>query len=138
MSNSSGIRWKQRYDNFSKAMDKLLDACRKEEYSDLERSGLVKTFEFSFELAWNTLKDLLYHEGLEAKTPRETIRSAFTAGYLSEAEAATALDALDKRNVLSRSYDEAAAVEAVELIRYQYAPMLHALYVRLGGKLGAE
>lgn len=134
MSNTAEIRWHQRFANFSKAMARLVEACEQDGYSDLERSGLVQTFEFSFELAWNTLKDLLFYEGLEAKTPRETIRTAFTAGYLTEAEAATAIDALDKRNLLSHSYDEAAALEAEELIKNHYAPMLQALFARLGEK----
>ncbi|MFZ1731380.1 MAG: HI0074 family nucleotidyltransferase substrate-binding subunit [Bacteroidota bacterium] len=138
MSNSAEIRWHQRFANFSKAVTRLLDACEQEHYSDLERSGLVQTFEFSFELAWNTLKDLLFYEGLEAKTPRETIRTAFTAGYLSEDEAATAIDALDKRNLLSHSYDEAAAREAESLIKNHYAPMLKTLHERLGNKMDAK
>jgi nucleotidyltransferase substrate binding protein (TIGR01987 family) len=131
VSNSAEIRWHQRFENFHKATRLLAAACEQEEYSDLERAGLVQTFEFSFELAWNTLKDLLFHEGHDPRTPRETIRAAFTAGYLTEAETATALDALDKRNLLSHSYDEATAEEAVKLIRGQYAPMLLALHARL-------
>lgn len=134
MSNSAEIRWHQRFENFHKATRLLAAACEQEEYSDLERAGLVQTFEFSFELAWNTLKDLLFHEGHDPRTPRESIRTAFTAGYLTEAETATALDALDKRNLLSHSYDEATAEEAVRLIREQYAPMLQSLHARLDAK----
>jgi nucleotidyltransferase substrate binding protein (TIGR01987 family) len=138
MSNSAEIRWRQRFENFHKAVTLLAAACELDEYSDLERAGLVQTFEFSFELAWNTLKDLLFHEGHDPRTPRETIRTAFTAGYLSETETATALDALDKRNLLSHSYDEATAEEAVQLIREHYAPMLLALHVRLDIKQSAR
>jgi nucleotidyltransferase substrate binding protein (TIGR01987 family) len=134
MSNTAEIRWQQRFENFHKVAILLTAACEQDEYSDLERAGLVQTFEFSFELAWNTLKDLLFYEGYEPKTPRETIRTAFTAGYFSEDEAATALDALDKRNLLSHSYDDATAAEAVELIKHRYAPLLEALHVRLGEK----
>ncbi|MBE0645487.1 MAG: nucleotidyltransferase substrate binding protein [Bacteroidetes bacterium] len=138
MSNTAEIRWHQRFENFHKALTLLASACEQSEYSDLERAGLVQTFEFSFELAWNTLKDLLFHEGHDPRTPQETIRTAFTAGYLTEAEAATALDALDKRNLLSHSYDETAAEEAVLLIRGQYAPMLLALHARLDEKRSAQ
>jgi nucleotidyltransferase substrate binding protein (TIGR01987 family) len=138
MSNSSDIRWKQRFANFQKAMVRLSDACDREEYSELERSGLVQTFEFSFELAWNTLKDVLSYEGFETRTPREAIRTSFTAGYLNEMEAAAALDALEKRNLLSHNYDEATAIEAVDLIKHRYAPMLLALLRRLDDKLERE
>ena len=138
MSNSAEIRWRQRFANFTSAMASLVEACEKDEYSNLERSGLVQTFEFSFELAWNTLKDLLFYEGFEPKTPRETIRTAFVAGYFSEAEAATALDALEKRNILSHSYDETNAKQAVSLIKFHYLPMLRALHERLRVKQEAQ
>ncbi|NOZ86219.1 MAG: nucleotidyltransferase [Deltaproteobacteria bacterium] len=124
MSNSDEIRWRQRLANFSKAMAQLEAACDLVDYSDLERAGLVQTFEFSFELGWKTLKDLLFYEGYDEKTPRDVIRRAFEAGYLAEEDTETALDALDKRNLLSHTYDEEIAEEAVELIKERYGPML--------------
>lgn len=131
MSNSAEIRWQQRLANFEKAMSRLDSACEEENYSDLERAGLVKTFEFSFELAWKTLKDLLFFEGYDEKTPRAVLRRAFSTGYLNEADAEIALDALNKRNLLSHTYDEDTAEEAVELITKSYAPMLQVLLKRM-------
>ena len=77
---SSAIRWQQRLANFGKAMSQLDAATEENEYSDLERAGVVKTFEFCFELAWKTLKDLLFFEGYDEKTPRDVLRRAFEAG----------------------------------------------------------
>ena len=136
MSNSDEIRWQQRLANFRKAMAQLEAACDLEDYSDLERAGLVQTFEFSFELGWKTLKDLLFYEGYDEKTPRDVIRRAFEAGHLSEEDTETALNALDKRNLLSHTYDEETAEEAVSLIREQYAPMLCRLRDKLLEKQG--
>jgi len=136
MSNSDEIRWQQRLANFRKALLQLEAACDLEEYSDLERAGLVQTFEFSFELGWKTLKDLLFYEGFDERTPRDVIRRAFEAGHLSEEDTETALDALDKRNLLSHTYDEETAEEAVSLIREQYAPMLCRLRDKLLEKQG--
>ncbi|RJP33479.1 MAG: nucleotidyltransferase [Candidatus Omnitrophota bacterium] len=134
MTNSDEIRWHQRLENFGKALAQLEAACRKEEYSDLERAGLVQIFEFTFELAWKTLKDLLFYEGFEVKTPRETIRQAFEVEYLEEAGAETLLDGLKKRNLLSHTYEETTAKEAEELIKNQYTPILRQVYNRLEGK----
>ena len=100
MTNSDEIRWRQRLENFGRALAQLKSACWQDKYSELERAGLVQMFEFTMELAWNTLKDLLFHEGFEVKTPRETIRKAFEIEYLTEEEADTLLDALTKRNLL--------------------------------------
>lgn len=137
MSNADEIRWKQRLANFEKAMAQLEAACEEEDYTDLERAGLVKTFEIAFELAWKTLKDLLFYEGFEEKAPRTVLRRAFEAGYLDEAEAETVLDALDKRNLLSHTYDEKAAREAVVLIKDRYAPALRGILARLRDKRGS-
>ncbi len=134
MSNSDEIRWQQRLANFGKAMSQLDAATKANEYSDLERAGVIKTFEFSFELAWKTLKDLLFYEGFDEKTPRDVLRRAFEAGYLEEDAAEAALDALDKRNLLTRTYDDKTAKEAVALIKNRYAPMLRGLLARLRDK----
>ena len=63
MSTTDKIRWQQRWENFGKALSQLKVACGKDDYSDLERAGLVQMFEFSFELSWKVLKDLLFFQG---------------------------------------------------------------------------
>lgn len=134
MANNDEIRWQQRLENFGKALAQLEAACDQEKYSDLERAGLVQMFEFTMELAWNTLKDLLFYEGFEPRTPREVIRQAFEAGYLTEQDTETLLDALTKRNVLSHTYDQANAKEAEHLVKDCYAPVFRALYDNLRRK----
>lgn len=69
-----------------------------------EEAGIIQTFEFTFELGWETLKDLLEAEGYAPKTPRETIKQAFQISFITNGE--MWLDALEKRNVLSHAYDE--------------------------------
>jgi nucleotidyltransferase substrate binding protein (TIGR01987 family) len=134
MANSDEIRWQQRLENFGKALAQLESACNKDEYSDLERAGLDQMFEFTMELAWNTLKDLLFYEGFDTKTPREAIRKAFEAEYLTEEETETLLDALSKRNVLSHTYEQKTAKEAERLVKDVFMPVFRALYDRLQRK----
>ncbi len=134
MSNTDDVRWRQRLENFGKALRQLEAACDREEYSDLERAGLVQMFEFSIELAWKTLKDLLFAEGYDEKTPRSVIRRSFEVEYLGEDDAETLLDALKKRNLLSHIYEEETAEEAVRLIREKYFPALRKLFGTLRDK----
>jgi len=134
MANADEVRWQQRLENFGKALAQLEAACEKESYSELERAGLVQMFEFTFELAWKTLKDLLFYEGLDVNSPREALRKAFEVEHLGEAETETLLDALEKRNLLSHTYEEEAAKEAEELIKDQYAPALRTMFDRLQSK----
>lgn len=134
MSNSDEIRWQQRLENFGKALKQLEAGCAQTQFSDLERAGLVQVFSFTFELGWKTLKDLLYYEGFDTKSPRETIRQAFQAGYLDEANTETFLDALQQRNLLAHIYDKEKSLKAEDLIRNQYAPVLQSLYATLNGR----
>ncbi|MYJ59854.1 MAG: nucleotidyltransferase [Synechococcus sp. SB0672_bin_6] len=131
MSNADEIRWRQRLDSFSNALAQLSAACNQPSYTDLERSGLVQTFEFSFELAWKTLQDLLFYEGCVPKTPRAAIRQGFAADYLDEKDCETLLDALDKRNLLSHTYRKELALEAETLIKTCYHPALTRLHATL-------
>ena len=134
MSNSDERRWQQRLDNFGTALEQLTNACERERYDDLERAGLIKTFEFSFELAWKVLKDLLFYEGHEEKVPRAVIRKSFEVDYIDENDCETLLDALDKRNPLSHTYWSDVAREAEALIKERYHPALMRLYATLDTK----
>ena len=128
MSNSDERRWQQRLDNFGTALAQLANACERERYDDLERAGLIKTFEFCFELSWNVPKDLLYYEGHEVKVPRAVIRKGFEVDYIDENDCETLLDPLDKRNLLSHTYWSDVAREAEALIKGRYCPALLRLY----------
>ena len=134
-------RWRQRYSSFERALALLseaLEAKPLEAYSRLEQEGIVQRFEYSFELAWKTLKDLLYFEGYDEKTPRSVIRRAFAVGWISEEDAACWLDSLDKRNLLSHTYNEQMAQEALVLIRDRYYPLLQRLQTFLRAKMADD
>ena len=116
------VRWKLRFENLQKALARLEEACDQETYSHLELAGLVQTYEFTFELCWKTLKDLLTAEGYTVNSPRETIRKAFEMSLIDDAERWFA--ALDNRNILSHIYNEATAQQAETWIKNDFAPML--------------
>ena len=137
MSNTDEIRWQQRLENYSKALAQLEAACDKDEYSDLEQAGLVQMFEFSFELSWKVLKDLLFYEGYDVKSPRDVIRKSFEMEYINEDDSEVFLDALGKRNLLSHTYEEKTAREAERLINEQYYPLLRRIYNTLEKKHGS-
>jgi|GWRWMinimDraft_2_1066010.scaffolds.fasta_scaffold11728_2 nucleotidyltransferase substrate binding protein (TIGR01987 family) len=129
MSNSDAIRWLQRLEHFEAALAKLTDACKRDSYSELELAGVIQFFVFSQELAWNTLKDLLYVEGIDAKTPRAVWREAHNAGFVDDVD--TALGTIAFRNELAHRYSEAMARRAVERIRADYLPLLTQILARL-------
>ncbi len=59
---TADVRWKQRFDNFQRALHQLTLAMAlkaQRPLSDLEQQGLIQGFDFTHELAWNVLKDYL-------------------------------------------------------------------------------
>ena len=68
MNTTEDIRWIQRFNHFVKALSQLREAVElsnQRPLSKLEEQGLVQAFEFTHELAWNTLKDFLESRGVQ-------------------------------------------------------------------------
>ncbi len=122
-------RWKQRFKNFEKAISLLQDAVSQEELSVLEQAGVIQTYEITFELAWKTLKDFLESKEVIAQFPRDVIKEAFKNNIVKKGE--TWLDMLEKRNLMSHTYDETNAGLALQLIVNSYFDELYDLYLTL-------
>lgn len=123
------IRWKQRFINFEKAYLRLNESLRKDTFSDLEKTGIVQYYEFTLELAWKTLKDYLQDKGVDVKYPRDTIKEAFSTGVIENGD--LWLEMLEKRNLMSHTYEEFEANQAFELIRSDFMGAINQLYLRL-------
>ena len=122
MSHSKEVRWKQRYSNLRRALDQLKNGLEIENPSEIEKQGIIKSFEFTFELFWKTLKDYLEAQGVLAGFPREVIKQAFHHQIIKDGE--LWLDMLGKRNLLSHTYDAKLAEEAYQLISNDFFPLL--------------
>lgn len=125
--NPKSIRYKQRFTNFEKAFLQLKIAIdRFDELDDLALEGLVQRFEYTFELAWKTLKDYNESEGFITQTPRETIKQAFQAGILDNGE--LWIEMLDKRNLMAHTYQESTFKEVIHSIKEHYFGQIEELY----------
>lgn len=120
------IRLKQRFQNFERAFQFLKKAIEKESLNELEISGLIKGFEFTFELAWKLMKDDLELRGFSPKSPRETIKEGFSVGIIEDGHIWIAM--LENRNLFSHTYDQAASDHAIHIIRASYFKELASLY----------
>lgn len=127
------IRWKQRFDNYKRALHQLTLAVQLLEQrplSDLEKQGVIQGFEFTHELAWNVLKDYLEYEGIQGLIgSRSAVREAFKRGLISNGEAW--MDMIEKRNLSSHTYNLDVATVLVAAIRDAYYPAMLALQERL-------
>lgn len=123
------IRWKQRFSNLQKAFLFLKKSVQLGEYDELQAAGLIQSFEFTFELAWKTLKDYQAEMGIPLNFPREVIKEAFKNGIITDGYTWIAM--LDHRNELTRCYDEMQSKNAVSLIRGSYFSAIEQVYHKL-------
>ncbi|HLD75185.1 MAG TPA: HI0074 family nucleotidyltransferase substrate-binding subunit [Bdellovibrionota bacterium] len=99
------VRSQQRFQNFKRALG-LYGEALKPKMSKLEEEGLIQRFEYTFELAWKCLQDLLYERGYaEVRGPRPVIEQAFQDGMISDGP--LWLQMLKARNETTHLYDEA-------------------------------
>lgn len=123
------LRWQQRLQHFQKAYLELESACQKKTYNKLERGGLIQAFEFTFELAWKTLQDLLIERGYEIRGPKPTIEQAFQDGLIEDGEAWVKM--LLSRNLTTHTYNEDTAEKIAESIKNTYQPLFASLIKKL-------
>ena len=85
---NSDTRWKQRFQNFDRALVLLREALERGPgvLSNLEKEGVIQRFEYTFELAWKTIKDFLEEGGLiiSPLTPRQVLKDAYVAKVLAD------------------------------------------------------
>jgi len=120
------VRWKQRFDNFEKAyvqFEKIIDIG---ELSDIEKMALIQAFEFTFELAWKTMKDYLEEEGFLVDSPRSTIRQAFQSRYIENPE--VWMEAMKMRNMTVHTYNAKVMDETVVFIRDHFFTLIRDWY----------
>ena len=119
-------RFIQRKTEFSNAYERLKEALKEEE-SEIVIDGALHRFEFTFELAWKSLKDYLEYMGLTEKTgsPREIIQQAFKQGIIEDGEAW--INMMLSRNTLSHLYDEKASREVFFRIKKEYIKLFENL-----------
>jgi nucleotidyltransferase substrate binding protein (TIGR01987 family) len=127
------VRWLQRFNNFNKAFSQLSDAVQlaeQRELSKLEEQGLLQAFEYTHELAWNTLKDFLENRGVQNMYgSRDATREAFKAGLIENGE--TWMDMVNSRNLTTHTYDEITARKIADIIVQQYFSEFKDLHARL-------
>ena len=106
--------------NFNNALSRLKEGIAKyKETDDLLRDGLIQRFEFTFELAWKTLKAVFEDEGLIGlNSPKTVLREAFAAELIKDDELWLAM--LSDRNSTTHIDNEQLAIEICRNIQEKY------------------
>lgn len=119
-------RYNESKRNLLNATERLKEALQEKE-NDIVIDGTLHRFEFTFELAWKTMKDYLEYSGIidGIESPREIIKTAFANGIIDDGE--NWIKMMLARNSLSHLYDEDKAREIYTEIKEVYINLFEKL-----------
>jgi nucleotidyltransferase substrate binding protein (TIGR01987 family) len=118
------IRWKQRFNSYLKAFQMLVEAvelAHSRELSKLEQQGLIQSFEFTHELAWNVSKDYLEDKGITGLIgSKDATRAAFKNALIEQGE--DWMKMIEARNLSSHTYNSETAQQIADNIIERFYP----------------
>jgi len=118
------VRWHQRFNNYNKALSQLSKFINKGQLNEFEEQGLIKSFEYTYELAWNTIKDFYEGQGETGiQGSLDAIRMAYNRGLIENGD--KWMNMVQSRIRTAHTYNEETADEIAAEIIYSY----HDLFV---------
>lgn len=108
------------FDNFELALSSLQKFVSEAKDRDLDRSGVIKGFEFTYEISWKYLQKLAENDGLKANSPRDAFKFAFQKGLVKQVDESIWLKMLDDRNLTVHTYDVDLSKEIFNRIKSKY------------------
>lgn len=107
------IRWQQRFENYKKALSKLVQGADilEDDYelalNDIIKEGVIQRFEYTHELAWNVMKDYAAFQGNTGiRGSRYAIRYALAQGLVQDK---VWMETINARNLSSHDYNQETA-----------------------------
>ena len=116
-------------DDFEAGLTQLDAALSGRVSSDLERAGCIQYFEFTFELAWKSIRMRSADLGQpDCLSPKSCLRQAFMNGWIGNED--MWLNMLDARNRMSHTYRAKDAMKVFESLS-DFLPEFHQLLTAL-------
>lgn len=116
------IRWHQHLANYTSAFNELDEAValnNQRPLSKLEEQGLIQAFEYTYELAWNSIKDFYQAQGeSDIQGSRDAIRMAFRRGLITDGD--LWMEMIKSRTLTSHTYNRETARLIVSQILNDY------------------
>lgn len=123
-------------ENFIKALNRLKEGLfQYDDKNELLRDGVIQRFEFTFELAWKTLKEVFEEEGLIGlNSPKSVLKEAYSAGIIEDEK--LWMNMLMDRKSTSQMYNENNAIEICKNIKEEYTNALERLKEKIIKRIG--
>lgn len=122
-------RYDERLADFGQALMRLEEAMQMPE-TDIVRDSIVHRFEFTYELAWKTMKRWLEAKGIVVRNPKDTLTAALEQEVIEDGNAWSELQKC--RNITSHTYNEEYAKKVVAFLRKEGLSLMKTAHRRLG------
>jgi nucleotidyltransferase substrate binding protein (TIGR01987 family) len=116
-------------DNLSRVNASLHLALQASPRSALVVAGIIKNFEFNYELSWKALRRLLAFHGVVTSSPRQAITEGYRKKFIDNEK--TWLEIIEDRNLTVHTYDETFALLMAKRIEAKYLGQFDVLLRRL-------
>ncbi len=97
--------------NLKKANSRLKEAA-KAQPTRMNKDATIKRFEFTFELSWKTIQEYLRDQGIDSRSPKNSIREGAKIQLIYSPENWFVF--LEHRNLASHTYNETIADRVYE------------------------
>ncbi len=121
-------RFIERKTEFKSALNRLSDALSQPE-NEFTRDATIQRFEFTYELAWNALKNYLLIKDIDVRNAKDTLKAALEQGLIKDGDAWSNLHR--NRNLVADIYDEALANRVYRYIKTEGSSLFSHLAARL-------
>lgn len=127
------VRWIQRFDNFNKTLKGLqraIEEYQKDIEDEVVKVGMIKFFEMTYELAWNTMKDYYEEQGETGiQGSKDALKLSSGRGLIHNVQ--DWFDMVDSRKLSVHTYDAKTADEVASDIAETYLGLFIQLQTRL-------
>lgn len=127
----SDERLQQRFTDFKSALAALEHGLAVAK-DDLHRDGVIQRFEFTYELAWKTMKLWLAGKDVLVGNPKDALTAALENGLISDGNLWSDLHKC--RNLTSHTYDKVTAEQVFNAIKADALPAFRDFVKRLQEK----
>ncbi|ANQ47882.1 nucleotidyltransferase [Flammeovirga sp. MY04] len=111
------LRYQQRFENFKRAFAQLERFMQHPNLNEMEAQGLIKAFEYTYELSWKVLQDYLKEvKGyVDISGPNPVIKQSFQDNIISNGTDWMKMH--KSRNLTSQAFDNEIANDIIQDIR---------------------
>lgn len=97
------------------------------------KNGIAQKFEYTTELCWKAIQKFLHEqEGIESKSPKQSIKNFFATGYLTESDYLMLNEIIESRNKLGYIYEKAIFEKIIRRTADYLAVFERVLYILKG------